>query len=119
MRSRRESFVRLASSIKSMSRKRTRSVRVEEGPPVLKSTIKHNISNLNPETIAIVNRISESVKQDMPGIVVEIGNHNIVHQALALPGSPLPQGANPAASAALFEAWLQSGANNVANANQA
>jgi hypothetical protein len=48
-----------------------------------------------------------TVTPDDPGVIVVIGCDHAVHQALGLPGSPVPQGANPGASQAAFVAWLQ------------
>jgi hypothetical protein len=70
------------------------------------------------ETIRMVNKTSLGVTDDDPGLVVQILNMDDLHTALALPGSPVGQGADPAASSIAFRAWLIVRALAVAPASQ-
>ena len=46
-----------------------------------------------------------SVGTDDPGVAIDYGDNAAIHAALAVAGSPVPQGADPAASALAFRAW--------------
>jgi hypothetical protein len=58
------------------------------------------------------------VKIDDPGLVVQILNMDDLHSALALPGSPVGQGADVAASSLAFREWLIARALAVAPTSQ-
>lgn len=61
---------------------------------------------LRPETIRMANEIIVGLRADDPGLVVQILNADDLHLALALPGSPVVQGADAAESADAFRKWL-------------
>ena len=48
-----------------------------------------------------------------PGLFVQIVDHNCLHQALSLPGSPVHQGVDAMASLRAFIDWIINGARNV------
>ncbi|KAF4028588.1 hypothetical protein GN244_ATG19721 [Phytophthora infestans] len=68
---------------------------------------------LTPATIELANYVVKRLKEEDPGVFVQIIDQNALHQALALNHSPVPQGANADASAEAFRAWLINGARNV------
>ncbi|CEG43592.1 uncharacterized protein PHALS_13783 [Plasmopara halstedii] len=68
---------------------------------------------LAPDTIELANYVVKQLKEEDPGVFVQIIDQNALHQALALNHSPVAQGANADASAEAFRAWLISGARNV------
>ena len=63
----------------------------------LSSNIKCDASVLDlltPATIELANCVIQDLKEEDPGIFVQIIDYNALHQALALNHSPVPQGAN-------------------------
>ncbi|GLE00098.1 hypothetical protein PINS_up008825 [Pythium insidiosum] len=82
----------------------------------LSSGIKCDVSVmdlLTPATIELANYVVKRLKEEDPGVFVQIIDQNALHQALALNHSPVPQGADADASAEAFRAWLINGARNV------
>ena len=74
--------------------------------------------SLHEETIRAVNAICPHLKAEDPGLVVQILNMDDLHSALGLPGSPVNQGADAAASSIAFRNWLIAGALSVAPVSQ-
>lgn len=65
-----------------------------------------------------MNRVENTTTEDGLIVWVQITNGQNLHAALALPNSPIPQGANVADSEAAFRAWIIAGAANVNPASQ-
>jgi hypothetical protein len=61
---------------------------------------------LSRSSIELCNQILPTLKQNDPGLVVQILNKHDLHVALALPNSPVPQGGDETASEAAFRVWI-------------
>ena len=59
-----------------------------------------------PEEIDVDVTTIEFLSVDDPAFVIHYASDAEIHAALAVAGSPVPQGANPAASAAAFRQWV-------------
>lgn len=77
----------------------------EEEISILISLAQNFYKPMNPETITIANRISPTLHIEDPAVIVEIVDIELLHNALALPSSPIAQGANPQASELAFRYW--------------
>ena len=63
-------------------------------------------SRLTADTVVAVNKVAKELKEDVPGLVVQILDYNRLHTAMGLPSSPVPQGLTPEQSANAFRNWL-------------
>jgi hypothetical protein len=61
---------------------------------------------LSQSSIELCSQILPTLHKDDPGIIVQIINKSHLHAALALPGTPIAQGANETASEDAFRAWI-------------
>eukprot|EP00274_Cyanoptyche_gloeocystis_P001541 CAMPEP_0196660172 /NCGR_PEP_ID=MMETSP1086-20130531/38465_1 /TAXON_ID=77921 /ORGANISM="Cyanoptyche gloeocystis , Strain SAG4.97" /LENGTH=163 /DNA_ID=CAMNT_0041994459 /DNA_START=61 /DNA_END=552 /DNA_ORIENTATION=+ len=64
------------------------------------------LQKLDSETLDLCNSVLPAVTVDDPGLVVQFLNPDDLHAALALPGSPIPPGADPLFSMNAFRAWV-------------
>ncbi|CAK4626346.1 hypothetical protein LEN26_002275 [Aphanomyces euteiches] len=71
------------------------------------------LSVLKQETIKLANLVVNEIEEDDTGLVVQIHDENKRHAALALPNSPVIQGADADESLVAFRDWLIHGARNV------
>ena len=65
------------------------------------------------ETIKMCNEIVLALKEDDPGLVVQVENLDRLHNALGLVGSPIAPGIDAEQSLYRFRNWLQLSAANV------
>ncbi|KAH9102675.1 hypothetical protein AeMF1_020784 [Aphanomyces euteiches] len=61
----------------------------------------------------MANLVVDEIDEDETGLVVQINDQSNLHAALALPSSPVVQGADANASLEAFRDWLIHGARNV------
>jgi hypothetical protein len=73
---------------------------------------------LQPDTIELANLVVKGMNVEDPGLFIQITDHEILHQALALPDSPVPQANNAIKSLQAFRTWLINGARNVRGDSQ-
>ncbi|KAH9144948.1 hypothetical protein AeRB84_011121 [Aphanomyces euteiches] len=71
------------------------------------------LSVLTQETIKLANLVVNEIGEDDLGLFVQINDLNNLHAALALPHSPVAQGADANASLEAFRNWLIDGARTV------
>ncbi len=65
-----------------------------------------------------INSLKVGENED-PGICIEWSNDETLHACLALPGAPIPQGADPAASGRAIKDWVSNSVTTIAsNARQ-
>ncbi|KAH9102672.1 hypothetical protein LEN26_013235 [Aphanomyces euteiches] len=71
------------------------------------------LSVLTQETIKLANLVVNEIDEDDCGLLVQIHDQNNLHAALALPNSPVIQGADANESLEAFRDWLIHGARTV------
>ena len=69
-------------------------------------TSNPDLPQIPSDTVVAVNKVAKELKEDVPGLVVQILDYNRLHTAMGLPSSPVPQGLTPEQSANAFRNWL-------------